>query len=249
MGSKHRRVPGSVTRNACLNCKKARTKCDGNKPCKRCATRVENSECIYEVHIKHAKEELVKQIRELRAKDHMTEQILQALSTNEKVPETLERLSNGEAYNSIVEWLGHSPPVDLESLSRRESQNSTYEASDHEMGGIRAPNSFWTKVTTDTSILDHLFQLYFAWIHPIHTLFSEGRFADSYGLHTETYIQPVLEAHARYSACFSSDWIIEGPAYGFRESTFGIRRLRFPSAEERGAQSLMQVRNLLNSTP
>merc|ERR1712093_543171 len=50
--SKHRRVPGSVTRNACLNCKKARTKCDGNKPCKRCATRVENSECIYEVHIK-----------------------------------------------------------------------------------------------------------------------------------------------------------------------------------------------------
>jgi len=63
-----------------------------------------------------------------------------------------------------------------------------------------------------------------------------------------TYIQPVLEAHARYSACFSSDWIIEGPAYGFRESTFGIRRLRFPSAE-RGAQSLMQVRNLLNSTP
>jgi len=64
-----------------------------------------------------------------------------------------------------------------------------------------------------------------------------------------TYIQPVLEAQARFSACFSSDWIIEGPAYGFRESTFGIRRLRFPSAEERGAQSLMQVRNLLNSTP
>ncbi|PVH71891.1 hypothetical protein DL98DRAFT_88046 [Cadophora sp. DSE1049] len=83
--SKRRRLPESVTRNACLNCKKARAKCDSNKPCKRCATRVETSECIYEIHIKHPKEELVEQIKELRAKDHMTEQILQALSTNEKV--------------------------------------------------------------------------------------------------------------------------------------------------------------------
>lgn len=62
-----------------------------------------------------------------------------------------------------------------------------------------------------------------------------------------TYIQPVVEAHARYSPSFSSDWLIEGPAYGFRESTTGARRLKFPSAEERGAQSLMQIRNLLNS--
>ena len=62
-----------------------------------------------------------------------------------------------------------------------------------------------------------------------------------------TYIQPVFEAHSRYSPSFSSDWLIEGPACGFRESTTGARRLKFPSAEERGAQSLMQIRNLLNS--
>lgn len=61
-----------------------------------------------------------------------------------------------------------------------------------------------------------------------------------------TYVQPVLEAHSKYSASFSADWKIEGPAYGFRESTTGARRLRFPSAEERGAQSLMQIRNVLN---
>ncbi|KAL2073463.1 hypothetical protein VTL71DRAFT_10787 [Oculimacula yallundae] len=100
---KRRRVPDSVTPNAYIHCKKARAKCDGNRPCKRCATRVEIPACTYEVHIKHAKGELVKQISELRAKDHMTEQILQALSTNEKVPQILERLSNSEAYSSIVE--------------------------------------------------------------------------------------------------------------------------------------------------
>ncbi|PMD47099.1 hypothetical protein L207DRAFT_522551 [Hyaloscypha variabilis F] len=185
LSSKRRRVPESVTRNACLNCKKARAKCDGKKPCKRCATRVETSECTYEIHIKHAKEELVKQIKDLRAKDHMTEQILQALSTDEKVPEILERLKNGETYESIVEWLGRAPIDDFETLSPRLSQHSTFEASDYEMSGVASTK--WTTVTSNTAVLDHLFQLYFAWIHPVHTLFSEGHFVDNYKRQSGNY--------------------------------------------------------------
>lgn len=223
--SKRRRVPESVTRNACLNCKKARAKvspcylktrtnqniparnvrhrvsrcsrltplqCDGKKPCKRCTTRVETSECIYEIHIKHAKEELVKQIKELRAKDHMTEQILHALSTNEKVPEILERLKNGETYDGIVEWLGRSPTGDFETLSPIESHHSTYDTSDQEMTGVVATGTIWTAVTSDTAVLDHLFQLYFAWVHPVHTLFSERRFVKSYTNRSESLCSPVL---------------------------------------------------------
>ena len=38
----------------------------------------------------------------------------------------------------------------------------------------------WTTVTHDKATLDHLFQLYFAWVHPVSTLFSEGHFVDSY---------------------------------------------------------------------
>lgn len=167
------------------------SQCDGKKPCKRCASRVETSECIYEVHIKHAKEELVKQIKELKAKDHLTEQILQALSTDEEVHEILERLKNGETYESIVEWLGRSPIEDLEALSPRTSHHSIFEASDHEMGGISTAFR-WTSVTADSAILDHLFQLYFAWVHPVHTLFSEGHFVDSYKRQSESYCSPVL---------------------------------------------------------
>ncbi|KAF8861070.1 hypothetical protein BDZ45DRAFT_286779 [Acephala macrosclerotiorum] len=189
--SKRRRVPESVTRNACLNCKKARAKCDGKKPCKRCATRLETSECIYEIHIKHAKEELVKQIKELRVKDHLTDQILHALSTDEKVPEILERLKHGETYESIVEWLGRSPMEDLETLSPRESQHSTFETSDHEMGGVSAASK-WTTITSDTAVLDHLFQLYFAWVHPVHTLFDEGHFVDCYKRQLDDYCSSVL---------------------------------------------------------
>jgi hypothetical protein len=116
----------------------------------------------------------------------MTEQILQALSTDEKVPEILDRLQNGETYESIVDWLGRAPLDDFETLSPRLSQHSTFDASDHEMGGV--PSNFkWTSVTSNTSILDHLFQLYFAWIHPVHTLFSEGHFVDNYKRQSERY--------------------------------------------------------------
>ena len=94
----------------------------------------------------------------------MTEQILQALSTDEQVPEILDRLKNGETYESIVEWLGRAPMDDYETLSPRLSQHSTFEASDHEMAGVSPTNFRWTSVTSNTAVLDHLFQLYFAWV-------------------------------------------------------------------------------------
>jgi len=126
-------------------------------------------------------------------KEHLTEQILQALSTDEQIPEILARLKNGETYESIVTWLGRSPIEALEGFSPRESQSqfSTVDASDHEMGGIAGPFR-WTLVTSDTNVLDHLFQLYFAWVHPVHTLFSEGHFVDSYKHQSDIYCSRTL---------------------------------------------------------
>ncbi|KAH7379045.1 hypothetical protein BKA64DRAFT_631850 [Cadophora sp. MPI-SDFR-AT-0126] len=200
---KRRRAPGSVTQNACLGCKKARAKCDGSKPCKRCVTRRETSGCIYEVHIKHAKEELVKEIKELKVKDHLTGHILQALSTDEKVPDILGWLKHGETYQSIVEWLGRAPMDEFETLSPRESRHSAFEGSDHEMSGVSS-TSRWTSVTSDTVVLDHLFQLYFAWVHPVHTLFSEDRFADSYKRQLDNYCSSVLVNAICAMACHLS---------------------------------------------
>ncbi|RDL38889.1 uncharacterized protein BP5553_03229 [Venustampulla echinocandica] len=210
--SKRRRVPDSVTRNACVNCKKARAKCDGRKPCKRCASRVETSECVYKVHIKHAKEDLVKQIKELERKDSLSEQILQALSTDEKLPEILERLKNGETYESIGDWLGRSTHFDdPESYSPEVSQNSGLQPPDLEMGGIAAPFR-WTTVTSDSAILDHLFQLYFAWVHPVHTLFSEGHFVNSYKRQSGTYCSSILVNAICAMACHLHTAADGGPA-------------------------------------
>ena len=59
------------------------------------------------------------------------------------------------------------------------------------MGGL-STSSNWTTVTSDSAVLDHLFQLYFAWIHPVHTLFSESRFVDSYKRQSNTYCSSAL---------------------------------------------------------
>ena len=155
----HRALPfataeGPHTRHYRLNPQADALQCDGKQPCSRCEARVETSECIYKIHIKHAKEELVKQIEQLRAKEHVTERILQALSANEKVSEILERLQSGETYDSIVELLAQSPVVEFEIPSPKEFRYSTHEPPHHEMGGDGASKRFWTIVTSDTAILD-----------------------------------------------------------------------------------------------
>jgi hypothetical protein len=63
-----------------------------------------------------------------------------------------------------------------------------------------------------------------------------------------TYTQPVAEIHSKYGPSFSADWAIDGVFFGFQEPASGATRLRVPSAEERGAQSLMQISNLLNTS-
>jgi hypothetical protein len=62
-----------------------------------------------------------------------------------------------------------------------------------------------------------------------------------------TYTQPIEEIHEKYLPSFSADWITEGTSHGFLASASGPSRLKVPSAEERGAQSLMQIHNLLNT--
>jgi hypothetical protein len=119
----------------------------------------------------------------------MTQQILHALSNDQHVPEILQRLQNGDTCESIAEWLSPADSFDVQSPT--ESQHSMMEASSHEMAGD-SPNVFWTSVTTDSVMLDHLFQLYFAWVHPVHTLFSEGHFVNSFRYHSNLFCSPLL---------------------------------------------------------
>lgn len=137
----------------------------------------------------------MEQLRESKATSQLKDDILEAVCSGEKIFEIQERLRKNESYESIAEWLGKHPAPRRETLSPRVSHHSYYEASDHdhEMGGVSPKRFRWTTVTEDTGTLDHLFQLYFAWVHPVHTLFDERRFVQSYkGLQEDNFCSSVL---------------------------------------------------------
>lgn len=62
-----------------------------------------------------------------------------------------------------------------------------------------------------------------------------------------SYVQPVADILHLYSSTFNAEWATDGPSYGFQQPMASNRRPGGTTAEERGAQSLMQIRNLLNS--
>lgn len=133
----------------------------------------------------------MKEIKELREEKHIMERILEALSNEEKVPEVLDRLRKSEPYERIVEWLGRSPMQDFETVSPRD-HHSAFGGSDHEMDGVTSTSFRWTAVTSNHAALNHLLQLYFAWIHPVHTLFSKRHFVHCYQRHMDEYCSSLL---------------------------------------------------------
>ena len=50
----------------------------------------------------------------------------------------------------------------------------------------------WTHVTDSQALIGHLFDLYFAWVHPVHMLFDESNFRRGYHERLETYCTAAL---------------------------------------------------------
>lgn len=51
------------------------------------------------------------------------------------------------------------------------------------------------------AVIDHLFRLYFSLVHPVHTLFSEGHFVDSFKSQSDDYCSTVLVESICAMAC------------------------------------------------
>jgi hypothetical protein len=67
-----------------------------------------------------------------------------------------------------------------------------------------------------------------------------------------SYKQPVTDIQNSFAPNFVADWVSEGPSLGFNATIDrGARSLRGPrrsdTEEERGAQNLMHISNLLNT--
>ncbi|KAB5581225.1 hypothetical protein GE09DRAFT_935612, partial [Coniochaeta sp. 2T2.1] len=102
--SKRRRGVGVVTPNACTECRRKRTKCDGQKPCSRCEG-LGISECVYEVPVRQSKEHLRKEIQRLQHEQRSSDRVFAALASSDLSGDVLARLRSGQPVESISEWL------------------------------------------------------------------------------------------------------------------------------------------------
>ncbi|KAK3900155.1 hypothetical protein C8A05DRAFT_17504 [Staphylotrichum tortipilum] len=98
-----------LTPNACLVCRRKRTKCDGQLPCRRCRSRGE--ECAYEDKKWRTKDHLRSEIERLRTEQRQGHALLRALTNNDadRWETVLDRMRAGDPPETIAESiLAHS---------------------------------------------------------------------------------------------------------------------------------------------
>lgn len=185
------------------------SQCDGAKPaCRRCAHRHVPESCHYEVHAKTAKEQMIREIQRLQRKNEYLEevkdslgekngwieQIMRSLKNDGQGNEIIGRLKRGDSHEAIAEWLGR--PL-VGSKNEALSPTTEYEVSQaieryHRSLVENHDPRFWTNVTTEADLIEHLVKLYFTWIHPVHMLFDQDHFLSSFKNCSDAYCSPAL---------------------------------------------------------
>lgn len=98
---KKRRGPVNVTQNACTECRKKRSKCDGQKPCRRCITY--GAQCDYVIPVRQSKKQLRNELVQLRLKEKQQDRLITALLSKDYSESQLEKLRNGVAVTKASE--------------------------------------------------------------------------------------------------------------------------------------------------
>ena len=123
----------------------------------------------------------MKQITDLRAKDRQSERIYRAVRSEAFGSRVFEALKKGDSFEDILEWLpadhhdynGYSPSV-----------------LNHDM---HHEPCYWTSVKgADAGTVQHLLQLYFTWVHPVHTLFGEHQFCEAFQNRSAAFCSSLL---------------------------------------------------------
>jgi hypothetical protein len=117
--------------------------------------------------------------------------IFHAIEANENTFAIIERVQNHESVESIAQWL-QAANGDSEGPSPISSSHFMMAGSDNEMDDDISPRFRWSSVTANEDIVQHLFTLYFTWVHPFHMLFDEQLFVYSYQQRSEAFCSSSL---------------------------------------------------------
>ena len=172
----------------------------------------------------------------LGEKNSWIEKIMSSLENDGQGAEIIARLRRGQSHRNIAEWLGRplvrsntkepSPTTELQ-INQAIEQYHRSLVEDHDP-------RFWTNVSTDAELIEHLIKLYFTWIHPVHMLFDQERFMLSYNQCSDVYCSAALVS----VICAMSCHLLHDTRDDDEGTKSGIQSLRTQFINE--SQSLMK---------
>jgi len=143
--------------------------------------------------------------------------ILQTISKDGHDKEIVTKLRSGESHQEVADWLTQQVHVkrhiniEPNNNSRRDLLNvvedfeNQYQDEDGLARGERARSNdsdiVWTDVSSSQTLIGHLFDLYFTWVHPVHMLFSELDFKYTFRTNEGHYCSRVLVNAVCAMAC------------------------------------------------
>ena len=153
-----------------------------------------------------AHESLLSRNRELQETTEWLNIILETIRQDGHDKEIIARLRGGETHQSIADWLMGQVQVQravtLSAPSRQGLLNvvrgfeKDYRTEDNtrrvEMGHSNEPEIVWTQISHSSTLIKHLFNLYFIWVHPVHMLFSQDAFMHGFRSNEGGYCSPAL---------------------------------------------------------
>lgn len=172
----------------------------------------------------------------LGEKNEWIEAIITSLQRDSQGPEIIRRLKSGESHQVIAEWLGRPLTPNIQALSPRSEMqlSKAIEQYHRDLVDNQDPR-YWTNVTNDSTLIEHLVALYLTWIHPAHMLFDETHFIESFHGCSDTYCSATLVN----AICAMSCHLLRGVWENEPDSRAGMESL--------GKQFLDETKALLNA--
>ena len=152
-------------------------------------------------------------IKELHESNDWRGDILMTIGSNGHDSEIIHRLRQGQSHQQIAEWLHQEIPEfrhlavidDPRSLSEVvrifEADCQGFEGQ-APADGLMFSKRPWTDVSLDARMISRLLDLYFAYVHPVHLLFSEWDFRRCFQAHDSDYCSRSLVNAMCAMACY-----------------------------------------------
>ena len=131
------------------------------------------------------------------------ERIIASLRNDDQGPEIIRRLKRGESHQTIAAWLGRPMAHGTSSLSPTAARNLDSAIANYHQNFIEDHDPrYWTNVSMDRDLIEHLVRLYFAWVHPVHMFLDEGSFMESFNDCSDVYCSSSLVNAICAMSCF-----------------------------------------------